>query len=126
MVGIRRHAGIDLEADIDTPVYSVSNGTVFATASGNDSFGNYIIIRTGDLYYLYAHLKSEPTVVRKNTLRLWVSDGSLTVKAIGFGMGDYAQMLTQDSCLDLAYSVFLDTWQEPVAQLEIKDLKLKT
>ncbi len=70
-------------------------------------------------------LKSAPSCVGKNTLRLWVSDGKLTVKAIGFGMADYAALLKEGSKVDLAYCVSLDTWQEPAVQLEIKDLKLQ-
>ncbi|MEW6009117.1 MAG: single-stranded-DNA-specific exonuclease RecJ [Candidatus Omnitrophota bacterium] len=70
-------------------------------------------------------LKSTPSCVGRNTLRLWVSDGTLTVKAIGFGMADYAALLKEGSKVDLAYCVSLDTWQEPTVQLEIKDLKLQ-
>lgn len=61
-IGIRRHAGIDLQASIGTPVFSISAGTVFATVADNKSFGNYIIIKSQSLYFLYAHLKEKPNI----------------------------------------------------------------
>jgi len=71
-------------------------------------------------------LKSEPTSLGRKTLRLWVSDGELTCKAIGFGLSNYRELISENSRLDLAYSISIDTWHEPVAQLEIKDIKLRS
>lgn len=70
-------------------------------------------------------LKSAPTRVGKNTLRMWLSDADTTLKAVGFGMADFSSLLQEGSCVDAAYAISLDTWQEPVAQLEIKDLKFR-
>ncbi len=61
ILGDRFHAGIDLKADIGTNIYSVSNGSVYAS-SVSSTFGNYVIIRSGNLFYLYAHLKSKPNI----------------------------------------------------------------
>ncbi|MBU2540963.1 MAG: single-stranded-DNA-specific exonuclease RecJ [Candidatus Omnitrophica bacterium] len=68
-------------------------------------------------------LKSAPLAIGKRSLRFWVSDGSFTAKAIGFGMAEYANLLNENSRIDLAYSVSIDTWGEPVVQLEIKAIK---
>lgn len=60
IVGDRFHAGIDLKADVGSSVYSTSDGNVFAKGSSS-TFGNYIIIKKGDLFFLYAHLKNIPS-----------------------------------------------------------------
>ena len=60
--GDRLHAGIDLQAPIGTSIHSLVDGTVFARGENNSTLGNYIIINSGDLYYLFAHLHSKPTV----------------------------------------------------------------
>jgi len=61
IVGNRFHAGIDLKAAIGTPIRSVSDGQVFATGT-SPTFGNYIIIKSGNLFFLYAHLNTVPTI----------------------------------------------------------------
>jgi hypothetical protein len=60
-LGKQVHRGIDLKANIGDPVFSVSNGKVFAVSQGGN-FGNYIIIQSGSVFYLYAHLNSLPEV----------------------------------------------------------------
>lgn len=67
IVGDRFHAGIDLQTPIGTPVYSLVNGTVFASSTSN-YLGNYIIIKSNDLYFLYAHLDSVPSVAGTVTI----------------------------------------------------------
>lgn len=61
IVGDRYHAGIDLKSDTGSLIYSISNGTVFA-ASTSSTFGNYLIIKKGNLFFLYAHLNSVPSI----------------------------------------------------------------
>lgn len=60
--GDRLHAGIDLKAPIGTNIHSLVDGTVFAKGENNSTLGNYIIIKSEDLYYLFAHLHSKPSV----------------------------------------------------------------
>ncbi len=69
-------------------------------------------------------IRSQPACVGRKTLRLWVSDGKLTAKAVGFGMADFAALFKDGTRIDLAYSVSIDKWQEPSIQLEIKDIKI--
>ena len=59
--GDRMHAGIDLNSLIGTNVHSISPGTVISSSSGG-GWGNYIIIKSGDLFFLYAHLQFKPNI----------------------------------------------------------------
>ena len=51
-----RHGGIDLKVPIGSTVYSLTNGTVYLVQENHPSFGNWIIIKSGNLFYTYAHL----------------------------------------------------------------------
>lgn len=54
--GKRLHRGIDLLAEIGTPVFSVRSGKVIA-ASSNNGMGKYVVIRhKGNLVTIYGHL----------------------------------------------------------------------
>jgi len=53
------HKGIDLVANMGTPVYSTANGIVSTTKTMKSSYGKHIIIDHNDGYQsLYAHLIS--------------------------------------------------------------------
>jgi single-stranded-DNA-specific exonuclease len=68
---------------------------------------------------------SKPALVGRSSLKFWVSDGELTYEAIGFGMSDFAGMVSCSKRIDLAYGLGWDDWdlQNPI-QLEIKDIKI--
>jgi single-stranded-DNA-specific exonuclease len=69
-------------------------------------------------------VKSRPSIVGKNTLKFWVSDGEVMHEAVGFGLGDLRDLVISSARVDLVYALGWDTWNEdrPV-QLEIKDIK---
>jgi hypothetical protein len=53
------HWGLDLggrNAEIGTEITPVEGGTVVAADAHSPDFGNYVIIRNNDTWYLYAHL----------------------------------------------------------------------
>jgi murein DD-endopeptidase MepM/ murein hydrolase activator NlpD len=54
--GNRMHQGIDLLAELNTPVLAARFGKVIA-ATGNNGMGNYVIIRhPGNIITIYGHL----------------------------------------------------------------------
>jgi len=71
-------------------------------------------------------VKSPPVVLSRDTLKFWVSDGAMTISAVGFGMGKFQDMVTQSREVDLAYSLAIDDWnKEPTLQLKLKDIKIR-
>jgi len=48
------HTGIDIAAKVGTPVRAVAGGT--AKAGQDPAWGNYVIVRDGDVEYHYYHL----------------------------------------------------------------------
>ncbi len=54
-----RHEGIDLQAAINTPVHSVSSGYLSLKGYNTDGWGHYVVIRSGNLHYLYGHLAED-------------------------------------------------------------------
>ncbi|MBP1204864.1 beta-lactamase regulating signal transducer with metallopeptidase domain [Duganella sp. 1411] len=55
------HHGVDLAAPKGTPIYAAAAGTVIATgelAENNGRYGTVVVIETGSLQTLYAHLNS--------------------------------------------------------------------
>ena len=69
-------------------------------------------------------IKTKPTIVGKDTIKFWVTDGTLTCCVVGFGMGDIFQTVSAADSLDIAYSPSVDNWSHPaMIQLELKDIK---
>ncbi len=69
-------------------------------------------------------LKSQPQLLKGDTIKFWVSDGELTCQVLGFGMGSILDLVTCAGTLDLVYTPSIDSWQdEPAIQLELKDIK---
>lgn len=69
-------------------------------------------------------LMSRPVLVGKSSLKFWVSDGSATFEAIGFGMNDFFDMVEASGQVDLAYCLGWDDWNpENPIQLEVKDIR---
>ena len=70
-------------------------------------------------------VKSVPVVLGRNTLKFWVTDGTTTFSAIGFGMGNFANELKFGQAIDMAYEIGIDDWNKaPIPQLKIKDIRL--
>ena len=70
-------------------------------------------------------MKSSPTILGRETIKFWVTDGERTYEAIGFGLKDFSSYLTPLRKIDLAYNLSLDNWQDINSiLLEVKDIKL--
>ena len=70
-------------------------------------------------------VKTAPVVLGRDTIKFWVSDGRMTVSAVGFGMGKFQDVVAKSREVDLAYSLTLDDWnKEPILQLKLKDIKV--
>jgi single-stranded-DNA-specific exonuclease len=68
-------------------------------------------------------LKGVPARLNKNTLKCWLSDGTATYQAIGFGMGDFKDSLMQVEGFNLVYTPRLDRWQgNESVLLEMRDI----
>jgi single-stranded-DNA-specific exonuclease len=71
-------------------------------------------------------LKNTPQTLSRDTLKFWVSDGSITYQAIGFGMASLRESLLGAASFDLIYSPRMDNWQgENSFILEAKDIFFK-
>lgn len=69
-------------------------------------------------------VKSPAQVLGKDTLKFWVTDGKVSLTAVGFGMGKFRDLVNVGNRLDLAYSLTIDDWnKEPVVSLKLKDIK---
>ena len=69
-------------------------------------------------------VKSQPTILGKDTIKFWVSDGNKTVSAVGFGMGSFRDLVKLGGKVDIAYTVGIDDWNKaPCVQLMLKDIK---
>ncbi|MBM3248704.1 MAG: single-stranded-DNA-specific exonuclease RecJ, partial [Candidatus Omnitrophica bacterium] len=70
-------------------------------------------------------VKAKPTIVGRDTIKFWVSDGKLTAQAIGFGQANIFDLVSEARSVDLVYSPSIDDWHKPAEiQLEIKDIKV--
>lgn len=71
-------------------------------------------------------VKSRSALLGKDTLKFWVTDGTLTISAVGFGMGAYHALIKPQEKVDLAYQVCVDDWnKEPTPQLKLKDIRMQ-
>ena len=69
-------------------------------------------------------IKSNATILARDTIKFWVTDGERTYEAIGFGLKDFAPYIVPSKKIDLAYNLSLDNWQDINSiLLEVKDLK---
>jgi single-stranded-DNA-specific exonuclease len=69
-------------------------------------------------------VKSPPSLLGKDTIKFWVSDGTHSISAVGFGMGSYKDLVKLGGRVDLAYSLSIDDWNKaPTVQLMLKDIK---
>jgi single-stranded-DNA-specific exonuclease len=69
-------------------------------------------------------VKSPPSLLGKDTIKFWVSDGVKTISAVGFGMGSFKDMVKLGGKVDLAYTLSIDDWNKaPAVQLMLKDIR---
>jgi len=69
-------------------------------------------------------VKSNPAVLGRETLKFWVTDGQVTVSAVGFGMARYKDLVRLGEKVDLAYQLGIDDWNKAATvQLTLKDIK---
>ncbi|MCX7661432.1 MAG: single-stranded-DNA-specific exonuclease RecJ, partial [Candidatus Omnitrophica bacterium] len=58
-------------------------------------------------------LKNSCQVLRRETLKFWVTDGMFVYPVIAFGMSDYKELLEKDNgYFSLIYTLDVDDWQE--------------
>lgn len=70
-------------------------------------------------------VKSHPSIVGRDTLKFWVTDGVRTVSVVGFGKGKYKGLIGPGKRIDLAYQLMIDDWNKaPTVQLKLVDLKV--
>ena len=70
--------------------------------------------------------KGEPQTLSRETLKFWVTDGSITYQAIGFGMSHLKNSLINAGYFDLVYTPRIDNWEGDASiLLEIRDIFFK-
>lgn len=69
-------------------------------------------------------LKNKPVFMRREGMKMWVTDNNVTYEAVGFGLGDAADDIMESASLDIAYTPSINRWKgTDILQLEIADLK---
>jgi single-stranded-DNA-specific exonuclease len=69
-------------------------------------------------------VKGAPVVLGRDTLKLWLTDGVITVSAIGFGMARYRDFLYAGQRVDVAFELSIDDWRHPPeVQFKLKDIR---
>jgi len=71
-------------------------------------------------------LKSEPKALSRDTIKFWVSDGSITCEVIGFGKGGIKDSLLSAESFDLVFTPKIDDWTgEDRLVLEMEEIFFK-
>jgi len=111
-----------LEADAEIPL-SLAGEALMRDIDRLSPFGE----ANARPLFITPHLRvrSRPSVVGRNTLKFWVTDGAATFEAVGFGLGDFLDAVANCGYVDLAYRLGWDTWgpHNPL-QLEVRDLRV--
>ncbi|MDP3789814.1 MAG: single-stranded-DNA-specific exonuclease RecJ [Candidatus Omnitrophota bacterium] len=69
-------------------------------------------------------LKSKPTFMRREGIKMWVTDGNITCEAIGFGLNEMVDDIMESASFDVAYTPSINRWRDAdTLQMEIVDLK---
>ncbi len=69
-------------------------------------------------------VKNPPVVLGRETLKFWVTDGRVTLSAVGFGLARFRDIVVPGGRIDIAFQPIVDDWNKaPMVQLKIKDLK---
>ncbi|MBI3314885.1 MAG: single-stranded-DNA-specific exonuclease RecJ [Candidatus Omnitrophica bacterium] len=58
-------------------------------------------------------VKSDPAILGRDTIKFWVTDGTRTLSAVGFGLGAFKDRIQMGAKVDLAYGLGLDDWNKP-------------
>ncbi|RJO64678.1 MAG: single-stranded-DNA-specific exonuclease RecJ [Candidatus Omnitrophota bacterium] len=78
------------------------------------------------LYTRNLRVKGSACVLGRETLKFWVTDGSVTMPAIGFGMASLSGRFEVASTVDLVYSPKIDSWRDGESPiLEVKEIFFK-
>ena len=112
-----------MQVDIELPLADLSD-KVIAELERLEPFGEG---NPEPLFYSRnLKLRGEAQVLGRGTLKFWVTDGEVTYQAIGFGMSNLKNSLTQADAFDLIYTPRMDNWNgESKAILEITDIFFK-
>ena len=73
------------------------------------------------------NIRNTPQILRRSTLKMWVTDGKITAEAVGFNMADSLPSDPLNQKIDLAYSCDLNTYKGiDSIKLQIKDMRLSS
>ncbi len=68
-------------------------------------------------------VKTPAKILGRDTIKFWVTDGLVTISAIGFGLARHSGAIFSGAKIDLAYQITFDDWgKEPMPQLRLKDI----
>lgn len=83
------HTGIDIKAEIGTPVHAVADGIVkFIKTKRNMRYGNYIVLQhKNGLYTLYAHLQKVTVTLNQN-----VNQGTVIARTGVSGLASFPHL----------------------------------
>jgi single-stranded-DNA-specific exonuclease len=68
-------------------------------------------------------IRNGPQVLRRSTIKMWVTDGKITAEAIGFNMVDSMPSDPANRKVDIAYTCDLNEYKGIISiKLQLKDL----
>lgn len=69
-------------------------------------------------------VKGPVSVMGRDTIKFWVTDGQSVIQAVGFGMSKFYDLVVNAKAVDIAYGLAIDDWnKEPAVQIELKDIR---
>ena len=69
-------------------------------------------------------LKSRPKRIRREGIKMLLTDNNITCEAIGFGMSDMLDDILESTTVDIAYTPSINNWRGVnTLQLELVDVK---
>ena len=69
-------------------------------------------------------LKGRPRRIRREGIKIWVTDSNITYEAIGFGMDSMLDDILESATIDVAYTPSINSWRGVnTLQLELIDVK---
>jgi len=70
-------------------------------------------------------MRNTPQILRRSTVKMWLTDGNITAEAIGFNMADYLPSDPQNQQVDVVYSCNLKEYKGITSiQMQLKDMRL--
>ncbi|MFC1807730.1 single-stranded-DNA-specific exonuclease RecJ [Candidatus Omnitrophota bacterium] len=70
-------------------------------------------------------IKTAPEVLRRDTVKMWITDGKVTAQALGYNMADSLPSDPLNQRVDIAYSANLDIYKGITSiKLQLKDLRI--